>query len=78
MLSSKYDDQVEEMCRFDVDMLFLSMKAKKVNVSLESILVTENLYLFYPCAMQVICYFQYKLTTSIVLMASVYKRFYFP
>ena len=30
MLDSKYDDQIPEECRFDVDMLFLSAKAKKV------------------------------------------------
>ena len=31
MLDSKYDDQIPEECRFDVDMLFLSAKAKKVS-----------------------------------------------
>ena len=30
MLDSRYDDQIPEECRFDVDMLFLSAKAKKV------------------------------------------------
>ena len=26
----KYDDQIPEECRFDVDMFFMSLKARKV------------------------------------------------
>ena len=31
-LSSKYDGQIAEECRFDINMLFMSAKARKVSV----------------------------------------------